>query len=137
MRTLLFALSLSFVASAGCGGGQSSSQSTQPVPPATQAMPQSSSPTSPLNPDTQSTPATPTPTLPSTPDSPTVPTPPTPPAPPAIPPHGALGQTVAVVCPLICGEGTLCEMPDGSCGEACNPCLCQSQGGTVVRACPN
>jgi len=46
------------------------------------------------------------------------------------------GQTAGVMCPQICGEGTLCQMPDGSCGEACNPCLCQAHGGTVVRACP-
>src|SRR3979409_846971 len=42
----------------------------------------------------------------------------------------------ANVCPDICGEGTPCRMPDGSCVEACNPCYCQREGGTVVDACP-
>jgi hypothetical protein len=40
------------------------------------------------------------------------------------------------ICPDICGAGTLCEFPDGSCTEACNPCYCTREGGTVVDACP-
>jgi hypothetical protein len=40
------------------------------------------------------------------------------------------------ICPLVCIPGTLCELPDGSCMEACNPCLCTREGGTVVGACP-
>jgi hypothetical protein len=39
------------------------------------------------------------------------------------------------ICPYICGEGTPCQMPDGTCREACNPCLCEAYGGTVVAAC--
>src|SRR5262249_33633448 len=35
-------------------------------------------------------------------------------------------------CPHICGEGTLCLHPNGTCSEACNPCLCQASGGKVV-----
>lgn len=42
----------------------------------------------------------------------------------------------AVVCPLVCGEGTLCLFKSGACQEACNPCLCKAQGGTVVTSCP-
>jgi hypothetical protein len=40
------------------------------------------------------------------------------------------------VCPDICGLGTQCQFPDGSCTEACNPCLCRRAGGTVVTSCP-
>lgn len=40
------------------------------------------------------------------------------------------------ICPDICGLGTLCEMPDGSCMEVCNPCYCTRDGGTVVDKCP-
>ena len=40
------------------------------------------------------------------------------------------------ICPFICGLGTLCQYPDGSCSEACNPCLCMRAGGTVVTSCP-
>jgi hypothetical protein len=40
------------------------------------------------------------------------------------------------ICPDICGTGTLCRMPDGSCGEVCNACYCEREGGTVVEACP-
>ena len=47
---------------------------------------------------------------------------------------GAEGQRM--ICPFICGLGTLCEFPDGSCTEACNPCLCARAGGTVVTSCP-
>lgn len=46
---------------------------------------------------------------------------------------GAEGQRI---CPFICGLGTLCEFPDGSCTEACNSCLCERAGGTVVTSCP-
>jgi hypothetical protein len=40
------------------------------------------------------------------------------------------------ICPDICAPGSLCEMPDGSCKEACNACYCTREGGTVVEACP-
>jgi hypothetical protein len=40
------------------------------------------------------------------------------------------------ICPDICGEGTSCRLPDGSCMEVCNPCYCTREGGTVVEACP-
>jgi hypothetical protein len=40
------------------------------------------------------------------------------------------------ICPDICAPGTLCEMPDGRCMEACNACYCTREGGTVVEACP-
>src|SRR3954471_13461100 len=40
------------------------------------------------------------------------------------------------ICPDICGAGTLCFMPDGSCEEVCNSCYCTRDGGTVVGACP-
>ena len=40
------------------------------------------------------------------------------------------------ICPDICGTGTLCQMPDGNCGEVCNACYCTREGGTVVEACP-
>jgi hypothetical protein len=40
------------------------------------------------------------------------------------------------ICPDICMPGLLCELPDGSCTEACNSCLCAREGGTVVEACP-
>jgi hypothetical protein len=40
------------------------------------------------------------------------------------------------ICPDICGAGTLCRLPDGSCTEVCNPCYCTREGGTVVEACP-
>ena len=40
------------------------------------------------------------------------------------------------VCPDICGTGTLCRFPDGSCTEVCNSCYCTREGGTVVEACP-
>lgn len=40
------------------------------------------------------------------------------------------------ICPAICGPGTLCRMPDGSCTEVCNSCYCMREGGTVVGACP-
>lgn len=40
------------------------------------------------------------------------------------------------ICPYICGLGTQCQYPDGSCAEACNPCLCRRAGGTVVTSCP-
>ena len=39
------------------------------------------------------------------------------------------------VCPDICGLGTQCQYPDGSCREACNPCLCEAAGGKVVESC--
>ena len=39
-------------------------------------------------------------------------------------------------CPDICGLGTQCQFPDGSCTEVCNPCYCTREGGTVVEACP-
>jgi hypothetical protein len=48
------------------------------------------------------------------------------------PTPGSPGQ----ICPDICGAGTLCQFPDGSCMEACNPCYCRRDGGTVVEACP-
>jgi hypothetical protein len=40
------------------------------------------------------------------------------------------------ICPDICAPGTLCQMPDGRCMEACNACYCTREGGTVVEACP-
>lgn len=42
----------------------------------------------------------------------------------------------AKFCPDICGTGTLCRFPDGSCTEVCNSCYCRRDGGTVVEACP-
>jgi hypothetical protein len=42
----------------------------------------------------------------------------------------------ALICPTICGENTQCQFPTGVCREACNPCLCVQQGGTVVPKCP-
>ena len=42
----------------------------------------------------------------------------------------------AKICPDICGEGTPCRLPDGSCTEVCNSCYCTREGGTVVPACP-
>lgn len=41
-----------------------------------------------------------------------------------------------VICPTICGVGTQCQFRDGTCTEACNPCLCKAHGGTVVKSCP-
>jgi hypothetical protein len=38
-------------------------------------------------------------------------------------------------CPTICGEGTLCRLPDGTCTEVCNACVCSVQGGAVVSTC--
>lgn len=40
------------------------------------------------------------------------------------------------ICPDICGPGTPCQLPDGSCTEVCNPCYCTREGGIVVEACP-
>lgn len=40
------------------------------------------------------------------------------------------------ICPDICGAGTLCEMPDGSCEPVCNACYCTREGGTAVDRCP-
>lgn len=45
------------------------------------------------------------------------------------------GDSQQVVCPLICGLGTQCRYRDGSCREACNPCLCEADGGKVVESC--
>jgi len=45
-------------------------------------------------------------------------------------------ETEALVCPDICGEDTLCQLPTGVCRAACNPCLCEQAGGKVVAACP-
>lgn len=42
----------------------------------------------------------------------------------------------AKFCPDICGLGTQCQFPDGSCMEVCNSCYCMRDGGTVVEACP-
>lgn len=41
----------------------------------------------------------------------------------------------SVACPQICGTGTQCQYPDGSCREACNDCLCRAAGGKVVTSC--
>lgn len=53
--------------------------------------------------------------------------------------HAPPGQTGnsrdPVICPQICGLGTQCRYPGGRCAEACNPCLCQSAGGTVIQSC--
>lgn len=46
---------------------------------------------------------------------------------------GGGGQPV--ICPAICGLGTLCEFSDGSCTEVCNSCYCTADGGTVVNSC--
>jgi hypothetical protein len=46
------------------------------------------------------------------------------------------GIDPALACPHICGLGTQCLHKNGTCGEACNPCLCTASGGTVVSACP-
>jgi hypothetical protein len=46
------------------------------------------------------------------------------------------GAQPSVICPNICGTGTQCRYPDGSCQEACNDCLCRAQGGKVVASCP-
>jgi hypothetical protein len=40
------------------------------------------------------------------------------------------------ICPDICGDGTLCQLPSGACGDVCNACYCTREGGTVVDACP-
>lgn len=45
------------------------------------------------------------------------------------------GDSQSVICPHICGLGTQCRFPDGSCTEACNPCLCMAGGGKVVTSC--
>jgi hypothetical protein len=45
-------------------------------------------------------------------------------------------SAVGLSCPTICGEGTLCHLPSGSCTEVCNPCFCTVRGGTVVTSCP-
>jgi len=55
--------------------------------------------------------------------------------------HGAVAGSIAQIapaqtCPDICGDGTLCQLPDGACTEVCNPCYCTREGGTVVDACP-
>ena len=55
--------------------------------------------------------------------------------------HSALADNTSTddpsrVCPYVCVPGILCKMPDGSCTEACNECLCERAGGTVVGACP-
>jgi hypothetical protein len=47
------------------------------------------------------------------------------------------GDGQPVICPAICGLGTLCEFPDGSCTEVCNSCYCMADGGTVVNSCRN
>jgi len=49
------------------------------------------------------------------------------------PPEGSAQSSV--ICPYICGTGTQCLYPDGSCREACNDCLCEAQGGKVVESC--
>jgi hypothetical protein len=49
-------------------------------------------------------------------------------------PNRASAQS-SVICPDICGTGTQCQYPDGSCREACNDCLCQAAGGKVVQSC--
>ena len=41
----------------------------------------------------------------------------------------------SMICPQICGLGTMCRYPGGRCTEACNPCLCRSGGGVVVPRC--
>jgi hypothetical protein len=46
------------------------------------------------------------------------------------------GVNDATVCPTICGEGTLCSLPNGSCTEVCNACFCTVGGGKVVAGCP-
>jgi hypothetical protein len=56
---------------------------------------------------------------------------------PAKAPVAAVADNTANACPLICGLGTLCMYSDGRCEEACNPCLCEAAGGTVVGACPS
>jgi hypothetical protein len=55
---------------------------------------------------------------------------------PAKAPVTAVADSTANACPLICGLGTLCMYPDGRCEEACNPCLCEASGGSVVSSCP-
>jgi len=57
--------------------------------------------------------------------------------PPASPtqPDEVVTQGLGHACPTICGVGTQCQMRDGTCREACNPCLCQAAGGTVVPSC--
>jgi len=45
-------------------------------------------------------------------------------------------EAPSTICPLYCVQGLLCEFPDGSCREACNSCLCNRAGGTVVKSCP-
>jgi len=50
-------------------------------------------------------------------------------------PTGAGGDPRPTICPYICGVGTLCRYPGGSCTEACNPCLCRAAGGVVVKSC--
>jgi hypothetical protein len=40
------------------------------------------------------------------------------------------------ICPFFCTpQGVPCELPNGSCQNACNACLCTARGGTVVRSC--
>lgn len=42
----------------------------------------------------------------------------------------------ARVCPEFCTpEGVSCELPDYTCTEECNACLCTARGGTVVSTC--
>lgn len=51
-------------------------------------------------------------------------------------PVATVADATANACPLVCGLGTQCMYSDGRCEEACNPCLCEASGGTVVSACP-
>lgn len=46
------------------------------------------------------------------------------------------GAADRVICPTICGTGSLCQFRDGTCTEACNSCLCKAHGGTPVTSCP-
>jgi hypothetical protein len=55
---------------------------------------------------------------------------------PARAPVAAVADATANACPLVCGLGTLCLYGDGRCEEACNPCLCEASGGSVVSSCP-
>lgn len=42
----------------------------------------------------------------------------------------------SATCSRFCSFGSLCLLPDGSCGPVCNACFCGLQGGEDVSTCP-